>query len=122
MIVFIKVMEILEKIQNSLRKEIENVFKEICENNFINIEEYNKLNYISHISYIQEKQRIIKGAYQYRTLPIRWKYFIRFIKVYDPCEYKRLRNLRITTYRSLSDFTLFHVWIKWINILFGASY
>ena len=43
MIVFIKVMETLEKIKNSLRKEIENVFKEICENSFINVEEYKGL-------------------------------------------------------------------------------
>ena len=44
------------------------------------------------------------------------------IKVYDPREYKRLRNLRITSYNQLHTFALFHVWFKWINILFGASY
>lgn len=115
-------METLDKIKNSLRKEIENVFKEICENSFINVEEYNKLNYSNHIFYIKERQEIISDAYYNRTLPIRWKYFIMFIKVYDPCEYKRLRNLRITTYRSLHTFLSLHIWVKWNNILFGASY
>lgn len=115
-------MEILEKIKNSLRKEIENVFKEICERNLINVEEYNNLKYCNHILYIQEKHRIILGEYHYKTFPIRWKYFITFLKVYHPREYKRLRKSRITSYGQLSTFALSTDLAKWHTILFGASY